>query len=140
MPACAPTHAKLVRHRRVRPRACVPMADAVGSLDRLGSALVDAFDPEVYGLPWYASIDGRELLQRRPEPATPSDEQRMAIERFREAVGGVVAAGPTGWVAWTVESRNAMVHRGRALASWLPVPSRLGSRPIIVVTDLNRIR
>ena len=33
-----------------------------------------------------------------------------------------------------------MVHRGRALASWLPVPSRLGSRPIIVVTDLNRIR
>src|SRR5947208_3530648 len=69
MPACAPTHAKLLRHRRVRPRACVPMADAVGSLDRLGSALVDAFDPELYGLPWYASIDDRVVRAVRSNQA-----------------------------------------------------------------------
>jgi hypothetical protein len=207
-------------------------ADALDGLARLGAALADAFDPDVYGLPWYASIDdrvvravrsnqaiglvdaavshlgalgeaarqvrelvgpngrtmptpvevearsemerihveitdalraagslldvlgglavlflglpvsppfadSRQLLECRPDPITPSDEQRMAIERFREAVEGVLAAGPTGWVAWTVESRNAMVHRGRAIAMFLPVPTGTDRAQIVVVTEMD---
>src|SRR5690242_16599574 len=49
--------------------------------------------------------DSRHLLDRRQEPEASSDEQRAASERFRHTVESAVAAAPTGWLAWTVESR-----------------------------------
>jgi hypothetical protein len=209
--------------------------DADRALARLEAALVDAFDPGIYGLPWYVSIEdrvvravrsnqaiglvdaavshvgalgesarqvrdlvghngrtmplpnevearaelerihveitdalraagslldvlggltvlflglpvsppfaeSRHLLSCRPEPEAPSEEQRLAVLRFREAVDAAVRVGPTGWVAWTLESRNAMVHRGRAIAMWLPMPTRAERHPIFVVTDMDRVR
>src|SRR6266545_7869647 len=59
---------------------------------------------------------------------------------MREVVGNAADAGPAGWVAWTLESRNAMVHRGRSIAIWLPVPTIGDRAQIVVVTDMNPVR
>jgi hypothetical protein len=104
-------------------RAAVSLLDVLGGLTVL-----------FLGLPVSPPFaDSRHLLSSRPDPEAPSDKQRLAVAVFREAVDAAVGVGPTGWVAWTLESRNAMVHRGRAIAIWLPVrpgSAALVSRPV----------
>jgi hypothetical protein len=81
--------------------------------------------------------DSRQLLSCEPAPAAPSDQQRAAVDRVREAVSGAVRGGPAGWVEWTLESRNAMVHRGRAITMFLPVPTGTNRAQIVVVTEMK---
>lgn len=45
--------------------------------------------------------------------------------------------GDSGWLEWTIETRNAVVHRARQLHTWLPRGGREpGQQPILVRTDL----
>ncbi len=81
--------------------------------------------------------DSRHLLRCEPAPTAPAGEQAAAVERARLVVAEAAESGPAGWIAWTLESRNAMVHRGRNIAAWLPVPAPgPGRARLVVVTEM----
>ena len=50
----------------------------------------------------------------------------------RAAVGGCLGSmpdrEPAGWLAWTLELRNAVIHRGHLTGTWLPLPRLAGQQ------------
>jgi hypothetical protein len=80
-----------------------------------------------------ARATGAHLIDLEPAPSDPYADQAAAIEAAREAVNEE-AAQPTGWLDWTLESRNALVHRAASMTVWLPVPSGLPKHWLAVVT------
>jgi hypothetical protein len=119
------------KHVRVSVEITDGLRAAGSLLDVLGGMSVLLLGLPV--APTYA--DSRHLLRTGPAPAGAPEAQAQAIERADEVVAGAVQAGPPGWIEWTVESRNAMVHRGRAISSWLPVPAPVDRGRIVVVAD-----
>jgi hypothetical protein len=75
--------------------------------------------------------DSRQLLKLEPRPASPSEAQTEAVETVRNAVAAALGSGPPGWLEWTIESRNAEVHRGRSLSVWMPVPTKRPRRILV---------
>lgn len=64
--------------------------------------------------------DARDAL-RDVDDATPgSVEQRRFHERLEQLIAG---AGPEGWLEWTLNFRNMLVHRGRHLQQWTCLPT-----------------
>ena len=85
---------------------------AAGTIfDRLASAIVivAALDLRARRAAWG---DVTPHLERRRERWSGRPNPRLNLcERYPSAV----AAGPPGWIAWLLDYRNAMVHRGRRL-------------------------
>lgn len=64
--------------------------------------------------------DARHAL-RDSDAQTPGGvEQRRLHERFEQVIAG---AGPEGWLEWTLNFRNMLVHRGRHLQQWTCIPT-----------------
>lgn len=86
---------------------------AVGSaLDCLGGAIIG-----VLALPTSilkADIErATSALEKVKNPVTDGEKVQVA---FRTDLAALVAsAGPTGWLPWTTDHRNMLVHRGRRL-------------------------
>lgn len=67
---------------------------------------------------------------------TAQGDSAVVWSRASEAVEGVREAAPQGWFEWTLEMRNAVVHRARQLRVWLPRATRKpGQRQLIVPTE-----
>lgn len=79
--------------------------------------------------------DYRHLRDCAPLPAEAADTQRRAAESLKSSVSDALHQGPAGWFEWTLESRNAMVHRGRAMATWFPAAAGVPSEKLFVVTE-----
>ena len=131
-----PTPAE-TEERRQLDRVQVEITDglrAAGSLlDTLGGLTV-----LFLGLPVAPPrADSQQLLTCEPSPRNPTAEQCEAVERVTNGLNTALSQGPEGWLDWTVEARNAMVHRGRSLTSWLPVPTRVDRSRIVVVTNMT---
>jgi hypothetical protein len=120
-----------VEERRNLQRIQVEITDALraaGSLLDVLGGLVVLF----LGLPVNPSFaNSTHLLSCKPEPSYPSEAQAKAVENFR----GVARVEPPGWIEWTAESRNALVHRGKSMSFWMPVPRR-SERRLFVMTDM----
>lgn len=108
-------------------RAAGSVLDALGGLTVL-----------FLGLPIVPPLaDSRNLLTCEPSPRNPTAEQREAVERVKSGVARALSAGPEGWLEWTIEARNAMVHRGRSLTTWLCPPARVDRSRIVLVTGMS---
>jgi hypothetical protein len=88
------------------------MFRALGSaLDTLAgiAVVVGAFPQKVI------TADFRKLLDhlKKPLPPTPGGELQELIKVAIQ--DSVRSAGPDGWMDWTIEYRNMLVHRGRRL-------------------------
>ncbi len=68
-----------------------------------------------------ASGDSLVDLARRASQA--EDPEKVCWERTAQAFETQRHANPAGWFDWTLEMRNAVVHRARQLRTWLPRPS-----------------
>lgn len=74
-------------------------------------------------------------------------DRRPSIPAAQEAAwdnvaNGAVREGDTpsrGWLAWSLEMRNAVVHRGRLLRTWLNRPPRRSGAPLLVRTDTDAV-
>jgi hypothetical protein len=68
--------------------------------------------------------------------AAAQGDSALAWDRAAAAVEAVRGAPPEGWFEWTLEMRNAVVHRARQLRIWLPRATRRPGQPqLIVPTD-----
>jgi hypothetical protein len=88
------------------------MFRALGSaLDTLSGIIVavGAFEQRII------TVDFGQLLERlrRPIAPTPGGQLQGRIKAVVE--DSIRTAGPTGWMNWTIEYRNTLVHRGRRL-------------------------
>jgi len=106
---------------------------AAGSLlDVLGGLTV-----LLLGLPTHpSSATSRHLTALDPAPRDPTPEQHAAFNRFRERSKDALGGETEGWVEWTLETRNAMVHRGWGIAAFFPVPPSGPRRGLEVRTAL----
>jgi hypothetical protein len=96
-------------------------AAAIGILC-LPSSIHSASGSQLFSLP--------EISRRAPER---QQHARIAVARvFREHAD----YEPVGWLAWTLELRNAVVHRGHLTGTWLPRP-RLAGQQFAVRTDID---
>ncbi len=69
-------------------------------------------------------------LGRMAAHAEQGEEPLASVwTRATEAVEGVRAASPDGWLEWTIEMRNAVIHRARQLQIWLPRANRQPGQP-----------
>lgn len=80
------------------------------------------------------------VVARLPEPVARADqssfgrvleraETEAALSGLAAAVRASSEAKPVGWLEWSAEMRNNVIHRARQLAVWLPASgSRTGSR------------
>lgn len=107
--------------RELLPGRLVDMHTA-GVFRALGSALdtlsglvvaVGAFEQKIITMDF-------DKLFKRPIALTPGGQLQERIKTVVE--DSVRAAGPTGWLSWTTEYRNMLVHRGRRLQLGSLVP------------------
>lgn len=62
----------------------------------------------------------RTVLSKISEAA--NDSERMQIRFGARLEASIAASGPPGWLAWTLDLRNMLVHRGRRLEYGQVVP------------------
>lgn len=67
------------------------------------------------------------LAEQAQEPVASVWSRASAV------VEAARAGGPDGWLEWTVEMRNAVIHRARQLQSWLPQANGRPGQPQFVV-------
>jgi hypothetical protein len=85
--------------------------------------------------------EGTWFLRRPDQKKRPSD--RSAQESAWDSIATVVIdegnRPAQGWLAWALEMRNAVMHRGQLLRVWLNRPSerRPGVPPLLVRTDMD---
>jgi hypothetical protein len=73
-------------------------------------------------------------LGRIAAQAQRADEPLASVwTRASEAVERVRTGSPDGWLEWTIEMRNAVIHRARQLQTWLPRASRQAGQPQFIV-------
>ena len=96
-------------------------AAAIGVLC-LPSSIHAASGPQLLSLP--------ELPHRAPKD---QQQARVAVARL---FGEHADREPAGWLAWTLELRNAVVHRGHLTGTWLPRP-RLAGQQFAVSTHVD---
>jgi len=68
---------------------------------------------------------------RRPSPAAAQEQA------WNEVAAAVTQEGNTpsrGWLAWSLETRNAVVHRGQLLRTWLNRPGRAAGSPQLLIS------
>ncbi len=122
-------------HERIRVeitdalRAAEILLDVLGGLSVLFLGLT--LDP--------TRATGTQLIDVEPAPSDPHPDQATAIETLRKTVSAQAAA-PSGWLDWTLESRNALVHRAASMSIWRQVPSKLPKRWLAVVTQTDPAR
>jgi hypothetical protein len=80
----------------------------------------------VIGLPLSVQRAEGSWLLRRPRGAAPSDPQEAAWAAVAAQVADAADAPHPGWLAWALETRNAVIHRGQLLRIWLNRPGRRG--------------
>jgi hypothetical protein len=96
------------------------------------------------------------VVARLPEPVARADQSSFGrlLERAKttealDALGAAIRssseAEPAGWLEWTAEMRNNVVHRARQLEVWLPASgSRTGPRFVVPTRrqahELMRVR
>jgi hypothetical protein len=68
-----------------------------------------------------ASVESLVGLRARADAG--EGERAAAWGRAAEAFETGLLRGPEGWFEWTLEMRNAVIHRARQLRIWLPRPS-----------------
>ncbi len=71
--------------------------------------------------------EGSWLIQR-PTGSPIAPAQDVAWTAVHDAVAAS-AADPPGWLAWALETRNAVVHRGKLLRTWMMRPGRRPGTP-----------
>ncbi len=100
------------------------LLDVLGALATLSTGI--AVDP--------SAADSRHLLNENLgiEPAAAA--QRALLQAMRDAIGAPDGTDPAGWISWTIELRNALVHRGSMMAMWCPARTRTTGPPIAVVS------
>jgi hypothetical protein len=77
----------------------------------------------------------------------PDQDYRPSIPVVQEDAWDDVATGAAregdspkrGWLAWSLEMRNSVVHRGRLLRTWLNRPRRGPGVPLLVRTDTDPV-
>jgi hypothetical protein len=97
-----------------------------------------------------ALLTGTPLKVQRAEGSwflgRPDEKRRPVATAAQEIAWDAVAGGvrhegdipATGWLAWALESRNAVVHRGQLLRMWLNRPARRPGVPqLLVRTETN---
>lgn len=118
MPGPETTVEELVNLKRIH-RAMTDFARAFGStLDCLAAAAIG-----VLGLPGSLQRASGTSLFRFPEltqaaPQTQHDAREKAAALFAEHA----ESDPAGWLAWMLELRDAVVHRGHLTNIWLNLP------------------
>jgi hypothetical protein len=83
----------------------------------------------ILGLPLSLQTASGATLLAMPElsSAAPSDQNNARADAQR--CFSMHADGPpAGWLAWALELRDAVVHRGHLSQTWLPVPRSAGRR------------
>lgn len=81
--------------------------------------------------------EGSWLLRRPDGPAAP-DSQEQAWAVVVETVSQDANAPQAGWLAWALENRNAVIHRGQLLRIWLNrlSPRRPGDEQLLVTSSM----
>lgn len=124
MPGPETTVEELVNLKRIH-RAITDFARAFGStLDCLAAAAIG-----VLGLPGSLQRASGASLLRFPEltqtaPQTQHDAREKAAALFAEHA----ERDPAGWLAWMLELRDAVVHRGHLTNTWLNLPRHGGTQ------------
>jgi hypothetical protein len=130
---------------RLRELHAAGLFRAIGSaLDCLGAVIVGLL--ALPGSLLRADLgDARRALENTPDP--PQERGDMLRREFAMDLSGAIsAAGPPGWLAWAVEYRNMLVHRGRRfeMAQFMPLGGQLHGThgetfiPVRVVHQLAR--
>jgi hypothetical protein len=116
--------------------ACTECFRALGSaLDCLAGLSV-----LIAGIPLRVQrAEGSWLLRRPVGPPAP-DSQETAWRSIATATAEEADIPEPGWLAWALETRNAVVHRGHLLRTWLTRPSehRPGGPSFVVRTATPR--
>ena len=80
-------------------------------------------------------------LGRLVTQAQHAEEPFAAVwTRASEAVERVRTGSPDGWLEWTIEMRNAVIHRARQLQIWLPRATRQPGQPQFIVRTNQPMR
>jgi hypothetical protein len=124
MPGPETTVEELVDLKRIH-RAITDFARAFGStLDCLAAASIG-----VLGLPGSLQRASSASLFRFPElPQAAPQTQHDACENAAALFAEHAERAPVGWLAWMLELRDAVVHRGHLTNIWLNRPRREGDR------------
>ena len=120
-----------VLNRKRLHRAITDALRAFGSaLDCLAAAAIG-----VLGLATSLHAASVATLLKLPKlPAGSTAGQAAARAATAECCRRHANASPPGWLAWALELRNAVVHRGHLSETWLPVPSGR-SRSYVIRSD-----
>lgn len=88
------------------------------------------------GMPLNAQrAEGSHLLKRPKGPSTNPHQEQLWAE-LTQQVSQQGSEPVDGWLAWALETRNAVIHRGRLLRMWLNRPGRKPGQPqLLVRTD-----
>lgn len=128
MPGPETTVEELIDGKRTH-RAVTDFTRAFGSnLDCLAAATI-----AVLCLPSsIQSASGASLLNVIELPAAAPASQQEARGRAANLIEAHAERDPAGWLAWMLELRNAVVHRGHLTGVWMTMP-RKGSGPQLAV-------
>lgn len=132
MPGPETTIEELIDLKRVH-RAITDFARAFGStLDCLAATTIG-----VLGLPRsIQGASGSSLLSFPELPQMAPQAQRDAREEASALFSAHAERDPSGWLAWILELRDAVVHRGHLTNVWLNVPGGGGDR-LALATDTH---
>jgi hypothetical protein len=104
---------------------------------RAAGSLLDCLAGAVIGvlrLPLSIQRADASALGRLTELAAAAQgDGAMVWSRAGQAVEAVRVATPQGWFEWTLEMRNAVVHRARQIRVWLPRSPRTPGQPRLIV-------
>ena len=117
--------------------------ELVGFLRAAGSLLdcLAAVAIGVLRLPFSIQRADAGDLARIAAQAQHADEPFVSVwARASDAVEKVRTGSPDGWFEWTIEMRNAVIHRARQLQIWLPRATRHPGQSQFIVRTNQPVR